>query len=99
MSQESCDMRLLAVSEEAAESDEADPLAVSLSVPLCGRAARPAVTAAYGGLCFSKLLISTCPSTAVVAQELLPEASCGVGRREAGAVDQSVRLKSGQSRG
>jgi hypothetical protein len=89
MSQESCDMRLLAVSEEAAESDEPDSFAVGLSVPLCGREARPAVTAAYAGLCFSKLLIATCPSAGVVAHELLPEASSGAGRREAGSVEES----------
>jgi hypothetical protein len=52
MSQDSCDMCLLAVSEDTAESDEPDSLAVGLSVPLCGRAARPAVTAAYARLCF-----------------------------------------------
>jgi hypothetical protein len=44
------DMRLLALSEEAAESDESDSLAVGLRVPLCDRAARPAVTSAYAGL-------------------------------------------------
>jgi hypothetical protein len=68
MSQDlSCDMRLLAVSREAAESDESDSMAMGLSGPLCGRAMRPAATAAYAGLCFSMLLIATCPSVAVVA--------------------------------
>ena len=52
----SVDMRLLAVSEETAESDESDSMAMGLSGPLCGRAARPAATAAYAGLCFSRLL-------------------------------------------
>jgi hypothetical protein len=36
----SCDMRLLVVSEETAESDESDSMAVSLSDPLCDRTAR-----------------------------------------------------------
>jgi hypothetical protein len=61
-------------------------MAMALSGPLCGRAARPAATAAYAGLCFSMLLIATCPSMAVVAYELLPEASSGAGQREAGSV-------------
>jgi hypothetical protein len=85
----SCDMRLLAASEEAAQSDESDSMAVGLSVLLCGRAARPAVTAAYAGLCFSILLVATCPSVALVANELLPEASSGAGRREAGSPQES----------
>jgi hypothetical protein len=82
-------MRLLAASIEAAESDESDSMAMGLSGPLCGRAARPAVTAAYADLCFSKLLIATCPSVAVVAHELLPEASSGAGRRDARSVEES----------
>jgi hypothetical protein len=45
----SFDMRLLAVSREAAESDESDSVAMGLRGPLCGRAARPAATAAYAG--------------------------------------------------
>jgi hypothetical protein len=85
----SFDMRLLAVSEEAAESDESDSMAVGLSGPLCGRAARLAVTAADAGLCVSMLLVVTCPSVAVVAHELLPEASSGAGRREAGSLEES----------
>jgi hypothetical protein len=84
-----CDMRLLAVPEEAAESDESDFLAVGLSVPFCGRAACPAVTAAYAGLCFSVLLVATCPYVALVAHEQLPEASSGAGRREAGSLEES----------
>jgi hypothetical protein len=82
----SFDMRLLAVSKEAAESDESDSMAVGLSRPLCGKAARPAVTAAYAGLCVSMLLVATCPYVAVKAHELLPEASSEVGRREAGSL-------------
>jgi hypothetical protein len=76
----SCDMRLLAVSKEAAELDESDSMAMGLSVPLCGRAARPAVTAAYAGLCFSMLLVATCPSMALVAHELLPDGNRAVRR-------------------
>jgi hypothetical protein len=90
MSQDkSCDMRLFAVSEEAAESDESDFLVVDLSVPLCGRAARPAVTAAYAGLCFSMLLIATCPFMAMLAHKMLLEASSGGGRREASSPVES----------
>jgi hypothetical protein len=35
------------------------------------------------------LLVATCPSVAVVAHELLPEASSGAGRREAGTPEES----------
>jgi hypothetical protein len=82
-------MRLLTVSMEAAESDESDSMALGLSVPLCGRAARPGVTAAYAGVCFPVLFAATCTSVALVAHELLPEASSGVGRREAGSPQES----------
>ena len=41
----SCDMRLLATSEEAEESDESDSIAVGLSGPRCDRATRSAATA------------------------------------------------------
>jgi hypothetical protein len=83
------DMHLLAVSEDAAELDESHSMAMGLRVPLCGRAARPAVTASYAGLCVSMLLVATCPSVALMAHELLPEASSGAGRRKAGSPQES----------
>ena len=52
----SCDMRLLAVSKEAAESDNSHSMAVGLSGTLSDRAARLAATEAYAGLCGSWLL-------------------------------------------
>jgi hypothetical protein len=75
---------------KAAKSDESASMAMGLSGPLCGIAAHPAVTAEYAGLCFSKLLIATCPSVAVVAHELLPKASSGAGTRFAGSVEESM---------
>jgi hypothetical protein len=83
----SCDMRLLAASEEAAESDVSDSVVVGLSGPLYERAARPAATATYAGLCGSWLLWSTSLSVAE-AHELLPEASSGAGRRVAGSPEE-----------
>ena len=47
----SIDMRLLADSEEAAGSEESEPVAMDLGCPLgCWELVRPATTAAYAGL-------------------------------------------------
>jgi hypothetical protein len=47
----STDMRLLAASEEAAGSEESEPVAMGLGCPLgCWELVRPATTAAYASL-------------------------------------------------